>query len=151
MRKLSAGAQISVLPFYSHSFHLLSSPNIFLHPSRFLPPPPFSTATDHEESKYVHEVKQSVNLWNTLAMRSAALHSFQQQKKKKEEKKKKNTRLATTSEGIFNIHELFHFTLMNNSGWPAHHWVREEKGGGRRTQKKKKRRTGEVCRGSCLF
>lgn len=142
-RKISTGTQITVLPFHSFSSPPLFL-NLFLCPLPF--PSPSSLATDHEESKYVCEAKQSVNLWNTLAMRSAALYSFQLQKKKEEEKKK-NTRLATTSEGIFNIHELFHFTLMNNSGWPAHHWVREKRGGGRQ----KKRRTREVRRGSCLF
>lgn len=66
-----------------------SSSSAFLNVS----PPPSSLTTDHEKSKYVHEVKQSVNLWNTLAMRSASLYSFQLQKKKKkieEEKKPHN-------------------------------------------------------------
>lgn len=91
-------------------------------------------ATNHEKRKYMCDVKQLVNLWNTLAMRSAALYSFQLENRKKNEGRKKtekkHTMLATTSEEIFKIHELFHFALMNNSGWPAHHWGRETEGEG---------------------
>lgn len=154
MRKLSAGAQISVLPFYSHSFHLLSSPNIFLHPSRFLPLPPFSTATDHEESKYVHEVKQSVNLWNTLAMRSAALHSFQQQKKKRKRRKKKTQGWPPLQRGYSISMSFFisHWWIIQGD-LPTTEWERK-KGEGDAHKKKKKEGPGRcaevvVCFSGC--
>lgn len=142
--------EITVTPFKKKNpVPFICLPRFYSSSSAFLnvSPPPSSLTTDHEKSKYVHEVKQSVNLWNTLAMRSASLYSLQLQKKKIEEEKKKNpTMLATTSEGIFNIHELFHFTLMNNSGWPAHHWVREKEGEGLKKKKKGENNWGGMQR-----
>lgn len=63
-RKISAGTQITILPFY---FQFFSSPlflNLFFSILSVSPSlsRPSSLATNLEESKYVREVKQSVNL-----------------------------------------------------------------------------------------
>lgn len=142
-RKISTGTQITVLPFHSFSSPPLFL-NLFLCPLPF--PSPSSLATDQEESKYVCEAKQSVNLWNTLAMRSAALYSFQLQKKRK--KRRKKTQGWPPLQRGYSISMSFfisHWWIIQGD-LPTTEWERKEGEGD-----KKKRRTREVRRGSCLF
>lgn len=71
----------TVSPFIPNLFIFLHFP---LHPLAFSTPT--LLAMDHEKSKYVHKVKQLVNLWNTLPMRSTALYSIQLEEKSKKKK-----------------------------------------------------------------
>lgn len=64
--------KINIPCFYSNLIHFLFS----------------KPSLKNEKNTYVHEVRQSVNLWNTLAMKFAALLSCK--KEKGEEKEGKN-------------------------------------------------------------
>lgn len=104
-----------------------------------------SLATDHEESKYVSKVKQSVNLWKTLARRSAALFTLFSWKKKKKQEEKKTQGWPPLQRGYSISMSFFisHWWIIQGD-LPTTEWERKR---GRETKK----RTGEVCRGSCLF
>lgn len=115
-----------------------SSSSVFLSVS----PPPSSLTTDHERSKYVHEVKQSVNLWNTLAMRSASLYSFQLQKKNKNRRRgEKKTQCWPPLQRGYSISMSFfisHWWIIQGD-LPTTEWERKRG----RDKKKKKKKKGE--------
>lgn len=123
--------KINIQCFYSNLIYFF-----FLKPS--LP------VAENEENKCVHKVRQSVNLWNILAMRFAICRSFKLQKRGKGGKNK--TQGWPPLQRRYSISmSFFHFTLMNNSGWPTHRWAVVEKGDGDTEN------DGGVCGGSCPF